>query len=1048
MKRFPASLFALAAASVALFARTDEQYINNGTVTVVPQIDAKRVINRGSMNLTGSTKPFETSNTEVYLNEGSIIANPGIRFHLIDDSGFRRPSTLFSNSAAGVIATTNNFFLQASAPSLGGLGTAPILNIFRSVPDAFLSIDADKIVNRGSLVTSSGGEIRLKGGDVDLARSTLNVQPLPDGQSNIGRRDGGVTPLPGQLDTFWMYESTAVNYDQLVTLQTRTIPTPAGNVRLTNATVFSPSFPYLAPGVNPAVLPLDERLILMRGLLGSEIHPFVWITTNDASGTSITNSTNQVITVLLVRSSDTNVLVEAKAQRGRDPNQPLPTVRLRLTSVGTNLITGKSDAVSFTLQNTFGSDYQNLLLSNRLSANTYQPTNFLMFKQTFTNVPNPYGGLAAIDTNRYAATLAALKADLELRDPFFAGQTSNAAFRQDLFTIWNGVGATNLPYTNIVATNSFAAYGATFTYQGSTIPRPANVEAAAPTNLSGRVIIDADKLDLSRTRIRAQGPVIIRANDVKTSPGSAIDAPFMNVELGSSSGDLKIQNLFRGSIDRFAGSLQVFSSSWSNNPPDQTVTVTNAPANPGDAPTTTDVTVALSAVFHLIIVDADFTAAVQTPFVDLKLNSSNVTISDGIRVDRFAAVQTENLTIDGSLLLKGTNGGAATFNWDRASFPTLKRLTNNGTIEVAQSGEFGTAASPYEVIVNNGEITAAGVVMAADDLIASEGSQITSRSGLLDVSAKRLTVRGGLLAPNSVALRADNVTLGGGIQVIGDYVDLSAARSLLVEDTGASLVTGYGFSLASLPAGSDARGLTVSTKVEPYQEAVHVWPGVDLGPTAAGFGGESIAALELDGGTLSQLTFRGTGPQNALYVSFLTISTNLATTNTVGGALALLDSGIFNVEPGFTVYFAGANVPPAQFEALTGGKFKFVSFAGAGSPLVTATVNGKPTQVSRSLRTSVRIDSDGDGVVNAYDADPFEGVVTSPNVAQDSDRGFVVKWDAAAWGSYEVQYSDRLNGEWKTLQKVTNPEGTRKLLWVRDPIPESDGARAYRVLTK
>jgi hypothetical protein len=1048
MKRFPASLFALAAASVALLARTDEQYVNNGTVTVVPQIDAKRVINRGSMNLTGSTKPFETSNTEVYLNEGSIIANPGIRFHLIDDSGFRRPSTLFSNSAAGLIATTNNFFLQASAPSLGGLGTPSILNIFRSVPDAFLSIDADKIVNRGSLVTSSGGEIRLKGVDVDLARSTLNVQPLPDGQSTTGRRDGGVTPLPGQLDTYWWYDVTRVDYDQLVTLRTATIPTPGGNVSLTNATVISPLFPYLAPGVNPADLPLPERLIRMQGLLGSGIHPFVWITTNDAAATSITNSTNQVITVLLVRSSDPNVLVEAKAQRGRDPNQPLPTVRLRLTSVGTNLITGKSDAVSFMLQNTFGSDYQNLLLSNRISVNTYQPTNFLMFKQTFDDVPNPFGGLAAIDTNLYATTLAALKADLELRDGTFGGQTSNAAFRQDIFTIWNGVGATNLAYTNITSTNSFAAYGATFSYQGSTIPRPANVEAAAPTNLSGRVVIEADKLDLSRTRIRAQGPVIIRANDVKTSAGSAIDAPFMNVELGSSTGDLNIKNLFQASIDRFAGRLQVFSSSWSNNPPDQTVTITNAPANPGDAPTTTDVTVALNAVFHVMIVDADFSASVQTPFVDLKLNSSNVTISDGIRVDRFAAVQTENLTIDGSLRLTGTNGGAATFNWDRTSFPTLKRLTNNGTIEVAQSGEFGTSESPYEVIVNNGSISAAGVVMAADDLIASEGSDITSRGGLLDITAKRLTVRGALSAPNSIALSGQNVVLGGGILIEGDYVDLSASQSLLVEDTGASLVTGYGMNLGSLPAGADVRGLTISTKVQPYQEAIHVWPGADVGPTAAGFERQSIAGLELDGGTLSQLTFRGTGSQGALYVSFLTISTNLATTNTVGGALALLDPSIFNVEDGFTVYFAGANVPPAQFEALTGGKFKFVSFAGAGSPLVTATVNGKPTQVSRSLRTSVRIDSDGDGVVNAYDADPFEGVVTSPNVAQDTDRGFVVKWEAAGWGSYEVQYSDRLNGEWKTLQKVANPDGTRKLLWVRDPIPESDGARAYRVLTK
>jgi hypothetical protein len=94
------------------------------------------------------------------------------------------------------------------------------------------------------------------------------------------------------------------------------------------------------------------------------------------------------------------------------------------------------------------------------------------------------------------------------------------------------------------------------------------------------------------------------------------------------------------------------------------------------------------------------------------------------------------------------------------------------------------------------------------------------------------------------------------------------------------------------------------------------------------------------------------------------------------------------------------------------------------------------------------LDSDNDGIVNAFDNSPFEGVVQSPTVVQDDERAFLIRWDGAGWGTYEVQYSDGLSGQWKLLERVTNTQGTKQPLWVRDPIPETDGARSYRVLSK
>src|SRR5882672_8620967 len=61
---------------------TDTFYINNGTVTFPPQIDATNFINNGSFDfsLNPTVYPFDTSNTENFTNNGTMFGSVGFRF--------------------------------------------------------------------------------------------------------------------------------------------------------------------------------------------------------------------------------------------------------------------------------------------------------------------------------------------------------------------------------------------------------------------------------------------------------------------------------------------------------------------------------------------------------------------------------------------------------------------------------------------------------------------------------------------------------------------------------------------------------------------------------------------------------------------------------------------------------------------------------------------------------------------------------------------------------------------------------------------------------
>lgn len=1099
MKSITQSLAALLAAGLGLQAGTAELYLNRGIVTEEVSIDARVFDNRGVMSLTPIVAPFDTQGTEIYLNSGLILAEPGIRFGYIGADGVRRASQVFSNAPNARIeavdsldAARNAFqFFRNNLPL--GLLTADqldaslnfIQNPYRNVPDSYLSIWADTIVNRGALFGSAGGEFVIRGRDVDLSRSVVGINP-PQDQSSLPPIDGGFDPIPGSTEIHWGYGDTQVDSTSIFRLLP--FPVVVDGVRgfVTNVVstfryrVGTPTRPL---AVDSSTDPATSGVLRSwtwadpSNNLNSGVVPFVWnVARPDAASASVTNpATNQVFTIVMVRRASTNLIVDASVLPPRPGSAwQHPTVRLRLTGVSTNNLTGRDDAVSYVFDNTFGSDPQRILLTNNLTGRASRPTNLEISRLTTRDVPNPYTAINTASPAAFGAAISNLLGVLpDINDfGFRRGQspTNIDLLRSDLLTTWIGPGATNLPFTNLVSTNPYMAYRIEFGIVPGRLPVTASVPDISPTNGIGRLVIDAENLNLELARIRGQGPVIINSPNVTSTRLASIDAPFVQANLGSKSGTLNLNGVFQASVQRLSGEVSIFSTTFTNFAEVQVPAP--PPVNPEDPPGE-PITLGLEAIIHVMLVDADLTPSFPTPFLDMSLKSTNVNIGDNLSVTRFARLETENLTVNGLLEIQGTAGLLSDTTLDVLNAPILRNLTNNGVMLILNGVALGTdRPDALDSVVINGALRTASLGIRAKDVVFGPASVVRAEGGSLNIEGNRIKIEsagdlaqvgivipvndeaanvalpGSVRAYSQLSIQGNDLDLGGGAVLSGATVDLVATNRFTVSDTGAAIGAAYRFAVDAPPATLETRNLIVSISGQTFQETEFIWPGEDFGPSKAGFEAQSLARLDLDAGNFSLLTFRGPRATGALYVKELSISTNIAVM--VGPTLVFKDTGIFNVASGFTVYFGNVldGVSAEQLEALSGGKFKYVPDGAGGDGFVTTLVDGRPVRVRRSIRFSPLLDSDSDGTVNAFDSSPFEGVVQSPNVVQDGERAFLIRWDGAGWGNYEVQYSDGLSGQWQLLKRVTNAQGTKRLLWVRDPIPETDGARSYRVLSK
>ena len=1068
------SALVLAAVASPAFA-VDDLYQNDGSISAndtPPQVDAKQFINNGTMTMSIISVPFETRNTTSFINRGIMQVSPGIRFETITHESVRTPADSFIATAGSRIQITSAQFLQGFnftqaqllALEQQGIDVGSLIfpvdqNPFQNYQAATLSISAKNIDIRGRLQTDVGSSVEISGDTVSLQNASIYGSPPPGSQSRAvdtqpdGTIDYVVPPI-GLAPTYGLPFDGGIDYGSLVSAikDIVTIQTLSGPVKITNntASATTANFPYRDQGTQLRGV-ADDRLPRQIVDLGLSKAHYYYIITNALT------PTNQTIRAAFVGASDPDVLVDLIHGRGG-------ALRLLLGTTITNVADGGVDLIALSVDSRFPTDPRLGFAPTEKNPNEVWPLEMSVRRYAARSIPVARKDVVTGNVTNILSRsnlLSVMRTLTRSGSPF-----TNSPFRPDLFTmayIPTNLAPKPIAFTNMGGTNPYITFGFKFDSAPSHTELLNTSTKFFLTNNLGRVGIVAKSLDMSRTRIKSQGPVVIQTDDLLSTQGSAVEAPYVSLNLGSKSGDLKVQGLIRPTYETLLGNVDFFSMTWTNTADFVDLTSTNTPP---------DVLTA-EVDFQYTVANVNVTKTQVTRLHDLILKSTKVTMEDSGTIEGLAAEHTEEFNIDGRLTFVNTLTADATV------FPSLKRLNiaSGGLMDVPSLISLGSP-SKLESVTINGQMASAGIRLNSQAINIGAGGLLQTRGGSLNLTADSLsisnstTASSGIVGKGPSALTVGSLSLTqGSISVTNSALRLSVANSFQVPaSSGGFLSVPNGLELAARPASFDLSGLSIRCQVPAYADAAFVWPGADVGAVVAGFtgaGNMAIKSLAFGGDNYSTMTFAGPDAKNALYVQQIQllagvaiISTNVTITTDRNGAkttnsAVVVDvsyvSELLQIPNTFTVYFgsaineAGVDISDALDRAIP-GRLRLVKLPTVPAGLVEYQLaSGGSLLVPVSVIESTTLDSDGDGIVNRWDPSPFDGVRLSVEPVEVADESMVkISFTAGSGGSYQVEASNTL-GEWKTVETVENTSDTLKRVELLDRTNGPQGARNYRV---
>ena len=244
------------------------------------------------------------------------------------------------------------------------------------------------------------------------------------------------------------------------------------------------------------------------------------------------------------------------------------------------------------------------------------------------------------------------------------------------------------------------------------------------------------------------------------------------------------------------------------------------------------------------------------------------------------------------------------------------------------------------------------------------------------------------------------------------------AKSIMVDSSGLStnaFVVGKGLTLDSESSAGSLLNTEFYLSAGSYKSFPIEWNSTaDRGLNASGFeNNRAIGKLSLTNSFLGQFSINSKGTGKAIYVDKI-IFEGMTEKNLETNKLEQLDIGKNTV-----VYFASSNLPEDKLNGLKDGKLLWVKeYAGTYSsmPVYLSGVN-RSILVNKALRKSQIYDSDGDGIANGFDFEPFgDG---RPKIKIEGRK---LKWVGLPSSVYKVEYTNSLNGggKWKSLSIVNN----------------------------
>lgn len=968
-----------------------QNYVNPAGTYVLSQvtIDAVNFLNLGTFDL-GSVfpyVPFETFDTLNYTNAGTMFSAPGWRFDLNSTkTGKRSWSANFVNLNLGQIVAED-------AANGGGSLSAPCA--VSLVDPSYLLISATNIVTQAgsvssgaSMVVGANGQMKLEGRNIDLSRSGLEVTPVwVEAFSSSVYDDPPTRFLP----------DLAV-YDQIWAQSSFSQANPVGSAGLWDGTTARAQAISRQQGANPAAFPGftisnpvadsyvnvgDIARVVLTNVTYEEI-TFEDVT-NGCSVTVISAVPEELVINVLSNVSKGAVFVgippSFDASIGftpsTQPRNPFNRADVLISVLLSNAVTTELEPAYVRVQDQLASDTTiRGFLNNVIGCDptTQRPFNYTVDR---------FGALAGSSGNHgYPESDFFLSSGNRVVDPIDIIQDS----------------VTN----SVVPAGDFSGYSSFF---DNIVVRAPAVPGGDITNMTGRVDITADILNLERTRIRGEGLISIDTPHLVSSTNAVIDAENLSFSLGSTNGLLKVQSLLppSGFVQRLRGPVRLWSAVWSNT---VTMKFTNnyiltnipivSPCDPSNSLIIGTQVVAIPLIitnqltvgYHTLMVDAtSLTTEVPVSVYDFKTHSPDVVVNDNLTLVRNLSIDGRSLTLNGTVTIPGvlqvnpvsglSSPQLPLLNWQGINAPNLVYFTNNGTLNIVNEAHFGDDRSlGYAHFINNGTLQAASLNVKSDSFenhgnIASQFSTIVRSDSSVLANGSSTSGGGTLFYGNDLKFNQYQLTAVDAL----DF-NLTNALSDAGPDSGNLFQLENGFNLRIKPNTGDLLGTTI-TEVAPSVPSVrinHIWAGKDLGPSPAGYSNNvAIGILRLTSQSPDPaFAFHGSGAHNALYVDLLDLS-------------ALSDyADQLKIDNNLVIYFAAAELgftPPPNSEGtpqqpeeyLDGqfdGRLRWVrTYAGPHSGQ-SAVVNGVPTQVNKALFNSMIIDSDQDSIPNGSDPGP------------------------------------------------------------------------------
>lgn len=501
---------------------TDPTYFNSGLVTFPPQVDATNFVNTGTFQINTSL-PFETSNTRNFTNNGTLNGSVGFRFDTVyTANGLRTMAANFFQGPNGLIQA-NDFPLPL------GLNCAPA-----PVGPSYLRISATNIIGGGrkpaSMIIGPDGELRLEGKNINLSRSGLEVLPIwqaPAGTATTADLSQ-FTPDIGIFDQYWAQDSYNQNYplSSGILWQQGIFAQSQGGIPSPPAMPFSPpAFGIFGPAADAYVRNIGAISLVLTNFTGPRTNVTA-ITTRNIS--LVTNLTKGAIFVGANGTVFTGFSPSTRANNFFQSAEALIEVDIP------NTATGQTEPAFLWVGDTLASTTNRGFSANLIGCPPVgnRPRNYLVDRVARLN-----------------------------------GNPGNHGFPENNFFLSSGQMLTSTDIGVDAVTNSvveagdYAAYGFLV---DNVVSTPPAIPAGTYTNLPGRVRIFGDNVNLSETRIRAEGSVVIQTPNLISSSNAVIDCQNLDFNLASTNGNLKIQSLAKDTVERLRGSVNIWSAVWSN----------------------------------------------------------------------------------------------------------------------------------------------------------------------------------------------------------------------------------------------------------------------------------------------------------------------------------------------------------------------------------------------------------------------------------------------------------------------------------------------------